>query len=200
MKKILLVDDHKIIRMALKTILRDMLPDALIEEAHNATSALEAVKKREYELVVLDMNLGEEGFSQLMISILQICFTTRILIFSQNNPAIYARHMLKLGASGYLHKDAEITEIEQALTTVLEGKRHLPADIDNIQTPFSILSQREFDIMILIAKGAWLTEIADMLNIQVSTVATHQHNIFWKLNVNSKADLTILALEYNLWI
>ncbi|MFT3704299.1 MAG: response regulator transcription factor [Agriterribacter sp.] len=200
MKSILLVDDHKIVRVAVKMIIKEMLPDAFIAEADDADAALAAVKKRDYDVIVLDMNLGRENFSQLLSSIRQICFTARILIFTQNNPSIYARHMLKLGANGYLHKNAEDTEIKAALTAILEGKSYLPADADNSDTPFSMLSQKEFDIMILIAKGAWLTEIADLLKIQVSTVATHQRNIFWKLNVKSKADLTKLALYYDLWI
>ena len=199
MIRILLVDDHMIVRSALKFILRDLLPDAVVVETNNSTGTLAEIKKNNFDLIVLDMNLGDAHFNTLIREILHINFSTKILVFTMNSPVFFAKHVLRSGAAGFLNKDASEKIIADAIQAVLAGKTYITPYSIVAENPFETLSDKEFEIMILVAKGKQPSEIASLLDIKPTTVTSHQKNIFAKLNVTTKGALTQLALKYNLW-
>lgn len=200
MIRILLIDDHSIVRSALKLVIKDILPDATIHEADRMNTIMTEIRKHTFDLIILDMNLREIHCYQIMREIRQIDFSAKILVFTMNHAGIFARHLLRQGASGFLTKSEPEDMIQEAITTVLAGKTYLPANLNpESDTPFSPLTDKEFEIMILLSKGTAPGEVAAMLNISPSTVTTHQQNIFRKLRINNKAELTQMAVAFKLW-
>lgn len=200
MMRILLIDDHLIVRSALKLVISDILPDAEIHEADRMNTIMTEIRKYSFDLIILDMNLGDMHCYHIMREIRKIDFTAKILVFTMNNADMFARHLLRQGASGFLTKNEPEEVIKEAITTVLAGKTYFPANLQpQTPNPFESLTDKEFEIMILLATGTAPSEVASMFNISPSTVTTHQQNIFKKLKITNRAELTQLAVAYNLW-
>ncbi len=115
MADILLVDDHSIVRTGLKLLIQDFLPHSNIDEAHNGDSALKKIKQNDYDLVVMDVNMPETDSFGTLQTILTLKPSTKIIMFSMNAEEVYAKRYLKMGAMGYLRKDAPNNEIEKAI-------------------------------------------------------------------------------------
>lgn len=202
MIRILVLDDHEIVRVALKTTLKDIFPDALITDRGSVDLAVKALQKDIYDLMLLDMGLGDSSFEKMLEPFIKVSPQTRIIVYTQNNPLFYARRVLGLGAYGFVSKSAPEHELEKALKIIQGGKKYVQPELfdPSIENPFEVLSNREFDIMLLIAKGNSPAEVSQMLGVMPSTVATHEKNIRRKLNLQSKADITRMALTFSLWI
>lgn len=209
MPNLLLVDDHSIIRTGMKMIIEDFLPHSKIDEAENGDNAFEKIKHTEYDLIILDVNMPNTDSFGLITNILALNANYKILMFSMNSEEIYARRYLKIGAMGYVRKDAPETEIKKAIVTVLSNKRYLSPqmsekllnemnDKNPSENPFDKLSAREFEIVQHLIRGDSLAEICNKLTLHSSTVGTHKARIFEKLHCNNIIDLSSLAKLNNI--
>lgn len=208
MIKILIADDHAIVRKGLKQILLDEYPSATIGEAADAEDLLKEVVSTEWDIVICDMNMpgrsGLDALSQIKQSAPQL----PVLIMSMYPEEQYALRVLKAGASGYLGKDAIHDDIIRAIQTVRLGKKFITPAVaerlaaalgeDNTQQPHESLSDREFDVFKLLAAGKSVSEIAAQLSLSSTTVSTYRSRIMEKMNIRSNAGLTRYALEKNL--
>ncbi len=208
MNNILLVDDHYIVRTGLKLLIHDFLPHAKVDEAHNGDSALEKIKQKDYDLTVMDVNMPQTDSFGIVQTILSLKPSTKIIMFSMNSEEVYAKRYLKMGAMGYLRKDASNKEIEKAITSVLNNKTYVSPELtqkllfelqskQEPDNPFDKLSSREFEIVQHLAQGDSVAEISKKLNVHTSTVGTHKARIFEKLHCHNIIDLTNLAKAHN---
>ncbi|MEP6584885.1 MAG: response regulator transcription factor [Ginsengibacter sp.] len=208
MKNILLVDDHAIIRAGLKIYIETIIPFSVIDEASDGDTAFEKIKKNNYDLLIMDVNMpGTDSFG-LVNNIVSIKPDSKILMISMNAEEIYAKKYLKLGAKGYISKDASESEIKTAIDTVLNNKRYISSALSQALTedalgnkpanPFDNLSPQEFKIIQYIIRGESVSEISQKLNLHTSTIGTHKARIFKKLNCKNIVDLNALAKIYNI--
>jgi DNA-binding NarL/FixJ family response regulator len=208
MPDILLVDDHSIVRTGLKLLLNDFLAHANIEEAYDGASALGKIKEKDYDLVIMDVNMPQTDSFGTVQTILSLKPSSKIIMFSMNAEEVYAKRYLKMGAMGYLRKDAANKEIEKAITSVLNNKKYVSpelaqkilSDLQSIEepdNPFDKLSSREFEIVQHLAQGDSVAAISKKLNVHTSTVGTHKARIFDKLHCQNIIDLTNLAKAHN---
>lgn len=208
MPELLLVDDHSIIRTGLRVLIEDFLPHTKIDEAEDGDSAFQKIKDHDYDLVIMDVNMPNTDSSGTLQTILSFKPETKIIMFSMNSEDVYAKRYLKMGAMGYLRKDASNDEIQKAISTVLNNKRYISPQLNEklladlhsnnkSQNPFDNLSPREFEIVQHIAHGDSVSEISNKLNLHTSTVGTHKARILEKLKCNNIIELTDLAKVHN---
>src|SRR6185312_14672327 len=204
MPELLLVDDHSIVRAGLRLLIEDFLPHTKIDEAIDGDSAFRKIREHEYDLVIMDVNMPNTDSLGTLQTILSFKPSTKIIIFSMNSEDVYAKRYLKMGAMGYLRKDAQNDEIKKAISTVLNNKRYISPQLNEklltelhsnsrSENPFDNLSPREFEIVQHLAHGDSVAEISNKLNLHTSTVGTHKARIFEKLKCNNIIELTNLA-------
>jgi len=199
--KILLVDDHVIVRSGLRTLLGSAMP-ATIFEASNGREALARLRQDRPELVLLDLNLPGMGGLELLRRMLVEDRAARILVLSMHAEPLYVSRAMALGARGYLSKNASAEELLVAVRRVAEGGRHIESEIAQemaLQSAASghglqDLTERDLEIMRLLAEGKSLAEIADALGIGYKTAANSCSQIKAKLGVTRTNDLVRLAL------
>ncbi|MFT3678131.1 MAG: response regulator transcription factor [Chitinophagaceae bacterium] len=208
MLKILIADDHAIVRRGLKQILLEEYPSAQVGEVGDAESLITQVVTGDWTLVICDMNMpGRSGLDALS-QIKQIAPQLPVLIMSMYPEDQYALRVLKSGASGYLGKETIHEHLIHAIQTVMLGKKFITPSVaekladavrDNTdQEPHELLSDREFDVFKLLAAGRSVSEIAAQLSLSTTTVSTYRTRIMSKMNIRSNADLTRYALEHKL--
>jgi two-component system, NarL family, invasion response regulator UvrY len=209
MLKILIADDHAVVRKGLKQILLEEYPSALIGEVADVEELLSKVRDDNgWDIVICDMNMpGRSGLDALS-HIKQVAPQLPVLIMSMYPEDQYALRVLKAGASGYLGKDSIHDEIVKAVQTVQLGKRFITPSVaeklaeafreDNGQQPHETLSDREFDVFKLLSGGKSVSEIAAQLSLSTTTVSTYRTRILDKMSMRSNADLTRYALEKKL--
>ncbi len=208
MIRILIADDHAIVRKGLKQLLVEEYPSADIVETSDAESLINKVIQDKWDVVICDLSMpGRSGLDALR-QIKQTSPSLPVLIMSMHPEDQYALRVLKAGASGYLGKDAIHEELVQAIQTVLLGKKFITPsiaerlaeafDTDTSQQSHELLSDREFDVFKLLAAGKSVSEIASQLSLSVTTVSTYRARIMEKMKMKSNADLTRYALEKNL--
>lgn len=206
--KILIADDHPIVREGLRQILKKLSEIRLIEEAVNGPDALAMIESNGYDFVILDISLpgmsGLEILKRLKIQNNE----TRILILSMHPEEQFAVRALKLGAMGYVTKDRAGEELYAAIKKIVGGGKYVSSELAE-HMAFNLdykleevlhekLSQREFQIMILLAKGKSYKEIAMELFISEKTVGTHRLRIIRKMGMKKNADLIFYAISNKL--
>jgi len=208
MVRIIIADDHTVVRKGLKQILLEEFPSAHIEEVSDAEELLKKVMKSEWDVVISDLSMpGRSGLESLQ-QIKQHYPRLPVLILSVHSEEHYAIRVLKAGASGYLSKDTASDELVKAVNRVLLGKKYITASIaeklastldqDNDKPSHEHLSDREFEVLKLIASGKSVSDIAAMLSLSVTTVSTYRARILTKMNMKTNADLTLYAIENKL--
>jgi DNA-binding NarL/FixJ family response regulator len=204
MPEFLLVDDHSIVRTGLKLLIQEFFAHSNIDEAYDGDSAFEKIKNHDYDLVVMDVNMPNTDSSGILETILAFKPSVKIIMFSMNAENMYAKRYLKLGAMGYLRKDASGPEIIKAISTVLNNKRYISPELNEklltdlqsnhpAENPFDKLSPREFEIVQHLANGNSVAEISQKLNLHTSTIGTHKARIFEKLECKNIIELNNLA-------
>lgn len=203
MKKILLVDDHSIIRTGLKTLLGFDLNSYSFDEAEDGETALLKVQSFEYDLIIMDINIPGTDTFCLVERVLILKPESRILMFSMNAESIYAKRFLKLGAKGYVRKDEPADEIKHAVLTVLNNRRYISNGLgealadevcsDKKNNPFDNLSPRQFEIAQRLVQGKKISDICQELQLHSSTVSTQKNRIYEKLNVTNLVDLYAIS-------
>jgi DNA-binding NarL/FixJ family response regulator len=208
MIRILIADDHAIVRKGLTQLIRDEFPSAEIAEVGDAEELISKVSDKDWDIVVCDLSMpGRSGLDALR-QIKQMYPSLPVLIMSMHDEDQYALRVLKAGASAYLGKDNIHEDIIKAIRTVLLGKKFITPSVaeklaqalegDSNQLPHEKLSDREFDVFKLLAGGKAVSDIADQLSLSVTTVSTYRARILEKMNLKSNADLTRYALNNNL--
>jgi DNA-binding NarL/FixJ family response regulator len=208
MLRILIADDHTVVRKGLRQILLDEFPAAFIDEVPDAEELIKKVMTSKWDVVVSDLSMpgrsGLDALQQIKLSYPDL----PVLILSIHPEEQYALRALKSGASGYLSKDTAPDELVKAVQKVLLGKKYISQAIaeklantfssDSQLSPHETLSDREFDVMKLLANGKSVSEIAEMLLLSVTTVSTYRSRVMVKMNLRSNSDLTKYAIENNL--
>ena len=208
MLRILIADDHAIVRRGLKQLLLEEYPSAAVGEVGDAESLVTEVISNGWDIIICDMNMpGRSGLDALG-QIKQIAPQIPVLIMSMYPEDQYALRVLKAGASGYLGKETIHEHLIKAIQTVQLGKKFITPTVaekladavrDNSEKePHQLLSDREFDVFKLLAAGSSVSEIAQQLSLSTTTVSTYRTRILSKMNIRSNADLTRYALEHKL--
>lgn len=208
MIRILIADDHTIVRKGLRQILAEEFTDSVIEEVGDADELIKNVIKSKWDIVISDLTMpGKSGLEALQ-EIKQLVPSLPVLILSIHPEEQYAIRVLKAGASGYLSKDTAPDELVNAVRRVLMGKKFITLSVaEKIANSFDrdkekhlheTLSDRELNVFKMIASGKSVTEIAEGLSLSVTTVSTYRARIMAKMNMKTNANLTLYAIEHGL--
>ena len=208
MIKILIADDHAVVRKGLKQILLEEYPSAKIGEVGDAEGLLAEVMKEAWDIVICDMNMPGRSGLDALTQIKQLVPHLPVLIMSMFPEDQYALRVLKAGAAGYLGKENIHEDIIKAVQTVQLGKKFITPSIaekladalgeDTLLQPHETLSDREFDVFKLLASGKAVSDIATQLSLSATTVSTYRSRIMEKMNMKTNAELTRYALEKQL--
>jgi DNA-binding NarL/FixJ family response regulator len=206
--KILIADDHAIVREGLKQIVRTLKEVTLIDEASEGNEALLKIKEVGYDLAILDISMPGLNGLDILRNISQRKIDTRVLILSFHPQEQYAMRAFNLGASGYLSKDSACDELAAAIQKIAAGGRYVSSAFAEKlfftgheqmdQKLHESLSDREFQVMIMLAKGKTVIEIAKELFLSDKTVSTYRSRIMEKMNMKKNAHLTIYAIRNDL--
>jgi two-component system response regulator NreC len=208
--RILLADDHKIVRQGLRTLLEKEPDMAVVAEAENGRASVRLARELSPQVVIMDVGMpdlnGIEATRQLLAESPKI----KVIALSMHSDRRFVVNMLKAGASGYLLKDSAFEELANAIRVVMANKTYLSPGVsdivikDYVQGPkpdnsaFSILTAREREVLQLMAEGKSTKQIADRLHVSVKTVETHRQQIMSKLDMHSVAELTKYAIREGL--
>lgn len=205
--RVMLVDDHAVVRMGFKLLLQEAEDIDVVAEAATGEEALRQYPDVKPDVVVMDIAMPGMGGLEAVTRLLAKDPEVRILILSAHEDSIHPRRLLKLGAVGYLSKRVAPEELIHAIQEVAAGNVFLDSMLAQVmaeqaltgqQTPVEILSDREFEIFMLLAKGQSVASIATTLFVSPRTVGTHLYNIKQKLNAANSAELTLIALRHGL--
>ena len=208
MKRILIVDDHALIRLGMRHALSHELAQPEIGEAQDARSGLELVRNERWDLVILDINLPDRSGLDIILDIRRAAPKLPVLIVSGCCEDEFAIHALKAGAGGFINKMSPPAEIMRAVRKVLGGERYMsPGLAENIalgvlrnsdRPLHEDLSEREFQVMRLLASGKTVSEVALELALSVKTVSTYRARILEKTNLRTNAEMTRYAMTHRL--
>jgi DNA-binding NarL/FixJ family response regulator len=206
--KILICDDHKIVRDGLRQILQQLPDENSIEEAGNAREAISILENQQFDILLLDISLPDRNGLEVLESVKSTWPSTNVLMLSMHPQEIFAIRSLTLGASGYLTKDTAMEELLMAVTKVSEGNKYLPQTVEDLLVQHldqdksapkhESLSHREFEIMINLANGKSLLEIGHELSISNKTVGTYRSRIMVKMAFTKNIELTWYCMEHGL--
>lgn len=208
MIRVLIADDHAIVRKGLKQLILEEYPSAKVEEVGDAECLINKTIQEKWDIVICDLSMpGRSGLDALR-QIKQSCPDLPVLIMSMHPEDQYALRVLKSGASAYLNKDTVHKEIIKAMQVASMGKKYITPSIaeklayafehDNGKESHHALSDREFDVFKLLASGKSISGIAEQLTLSITTVSTYRARILEKMNMHSNADMTRYALEKGL--
>jgi DNA-binding NarL/FixJ family response regulator len=203
MIRVLIADDHKIVRDGLKRILSAHGEVDVTGEAADGDQALALVRAHEFDLAMVDMSMPGLSGIDLIKRLKLEKPKLRILVLSMHGERQYAARALKAGASGYLNKDSAAELLVGAIRKIAAGGVHIgdaaaASLISADKAPHEALSDREFEVLRLLVEGLGPTDIGDKLHLSVKTVSTHKTRILEKLNVSSTAALVRYALDHKL--
>jgi two-component system response regulator NreC len=204
---ILLADDHTIVRQGLKMILSSQSDLNVVGEAANGRDVVELAQKLKPDIVLLDVAMPELNGIEATRQMMQANPRLRILVLSMHKEAVYVREILKAGARGYLLKDVIDTELVNAVRSVARGDGYISPAVSgallsdyrqNVTDPVDLLTNREREVLQLIAEGKTNKEVASKLNLSVYTVDSHRGKIMEKLNLHSTGELVRFAIKHGL--
>jgi len=208
MIKILMAEDHEIGREGMKQLFALTSDITVIAEAVNGAEALDQIRQHTFDLILLDMSMPGVSGVNLITRIKANCPDVPILVLSMHNEPQIARRALNSGASGYLTKDSEPEILLSAMRKVAQGGRFVDPvlaqqmvfEVNNSEQklPHELLSEREYEIFLHIARGKSLNEIAEQLVISNKTVSTHKMRLMQKMNFSSNAELVRYAVDNSL--
>jgi two-component system invasion response regulator UvrY len=201
MKRILIVEDHAIVRMGIDFLITDMFQQVDVQQAASFTLALTLLQKNKFDLIVLDINIPGGEHSRMINSIRAIQDNARILVFSGSEEEIYALHYLHAGANGFLSKGSSEDEYKVAITAVINDEKYISSKVQQLMVknildskyassnPLEDLSKRELEVMYLLIQGKWTKEIATILDLKETTISTYKSRIFEKLEVTNVIEM-----------
>ncbi len=206
--RILTIDDHAVVRNGIKRLFENRPWAAAFGEASNAQEAIKRVREQDWDIVVLDITLGDRSGIEVLKELKQERPKVPILVLSMHSEAQYARRAFKAGASGYITKDSLPDELANAILRVAAGGKYVsPALAESLvcevggdigREPHERLTDREFEILLLIASGKTVSEIADKLSRSVKTISTYRARILEKMGMRTNAELTYYVVHNKL--
>jgi two-component system invasion response regulator UvrY len=206
--RVLIVDDHAIVRRGLRALLSDEFHGAAFGEASNARQALEQLRKKEWDVALLDLALPGKSGLELLKELKAEWPRLPVLVLSGSHEDQFAVRVLKAGAGGYMTKESAPEELAKAVRKVLAGGRYvspalaeklaLGVNKDLTRTPHETLSDREYAVMARIALGKTVTEIADELSLSAKTISTYRTRVLEKLSVKNSAEIVQYAIRNGL--
>jgi DNA-binding NarL/FixJ family response regulator len=204
---VLIADDHSIVREGLKQYIRTLIEVKIIDEAVDGNDAWSKIKEGGYDVVILDLSMPGMSGLDVLRKIKEKKLKTRVLILSVHEIEQYAIQVFKLGASGYLSKSCAYEELTLAIRKIASGGRYVVASLaeklafDNDHVKSFLherLSERELQVMLMLASGKHINEIAEMINLSQGTVSTYRFRILQKMGLKNNAELTMYAIKHNL--
>ncbi|MCC6868306.1 MAG: response regulator transcription factor [Burkholderiales bacterium] len=208
MIRILIADDHAIVRAGLKQFIADQTDMEVAGEAATGSQCIELVRNGEFDVVLLDISMPDKNGIDTLKTLRQIRPGLPVLMLSGYAEDQYAINLLRAGAAGYLGKEAASTQLVGAIRTVVHGRKFVSPALAQILAAgvagngdkplHGELSQREFQIFCKIAAGAAVSRIADELHLSVKTVSTYRTRVLEKMGMKSNADLTYYAIKNGL--
>ena len=206
--KFLVADDHVIVRKGLIQMLLEEFPSAEVTEASNGHEALGQISKQIWDLILLDISMPGQSGIETLKQIRALGIKAPILLISMHAEDQYAARILKAGASGFLNKESATEELLIAVRKVLSGRKYISPALEEKLSETSIesgdkpahefLSDREMQVLQLIASGKSESDIAKEISLSVNTISTYRASILEKLSVNNNAELTRYAQDNNL--
>lgn len=208
MRKILLIEDHEVVRDGIKRIFAEQPGDFEFGEADTPPIAIRKVTEVNWDIVILDLSLGERSGLEVLKQVKRIRPKLPVLILSMHSEQQYARRAFKAGASGYLTKECSRGELVTAVRKLLSGGRYvspvlaesLVVDLGKAtnRPPHEQLSDREFEVMRLIASGKTVGQIAELLALSDKTISTYRARILQKMGMKTNAEITHYAIQNKL--
>jgi two-component system invasion response regulator UvrY len=208
MIRIVIVDDHAIVRAGLRQFLAEQPDLEVVGEASNGREALDLVRKGGLDVIVMDLSMPDQNGVDALAAIKARAPELPVLILSGYPEAHYATNLLRQGASGYLNKECDPQEIVTAVRTVSRGRKYITPTVAEMLADqlnagadkplHEQLSEREFQVFLRLAQGETIGVIADSLSLSVKTVSTYRTRIMEKMSLESNSDLTYYALKNGL--
>jgi len=206
--KVLIVDDHALVRMGIRRLLEDTHDISVMGEAQNGEEALAMVKSHRPDVILLDMKMpGIDGW-EVIRRLKNSSAKSKIIAVSALSAEPFPTRVLQLGAMGYLSKESSIEEMTDAIRKVYQDKRYLSAQLaqqlaikslDPVsETPFEQLSEREMQVMLMITSGLPVPEISKRLFLSTKTINCYRYRMFAKLNIKNDVELTHLAIKHSI--
>ncbi|MEZ0233135.1 MAG: response regulator [Methylophilaceae bacterium] len=205
MKKILLVDDHSIVRQGLKNLIELEADLEVTGEAGSGIEAIKLVRAQAFDIIVMDISMPDKNGVDTLRDLKHVAPDLPVLMLSGYAEEQYALNLIRSGCKGYLSKDAEPEEIITAIRAIANGKRYISAVLAELMTNeitqphdkllHETLSEREFQVFFKLASGRSATEIAEELFISIKTVSTYRTRILEKMSLKTNADLTYYAIK-----
>ena len=206
--KVLIADDHAMVRQGIASFLQMSEECEVVGEAADGVEAIDAVKRTKPDVVLMDISMPRLGGLEATLEIKKSYPAVKVLVLTQYEDTVYIRRFFKAGASGYLPKKAVGEDLLIAIRAINEGKTYVHPSIasgvvdgylgiskgEPVEDPYDALTDREKQVLKLIAEGHTHKEAADILNISVKTVIAHQTNISEKLKIHSRAGLIKFAI------
>ena len=207
--RILIADDHAIVRKGIRQLLQEEYPAALIEEVGDSETLIAKANAEKWDVVICDLDMPGRSGLDAMQQIKAMHPRLPVVIMSIYPEEQYALRLLRAGAAGYLSKDAATEDLAKAVRQVLNGRKYISPAVAEImagglagegtdKASHESLSNREFEVFKLIASGKSVSEIAEKLSLSSPTVSTHRARILAKMNLRTNAELTRYALENKL--
>ncbi len=204
---VMLVDDHAVVRMGFKMLLETDAEMKVVAEAESGEQAIQRYMEFKPSVVVMDITMPGIGGIEAIERILAKDGAAKILVLSAHEDSVHPKRVLNAGAMGYLTKRSAAEEMIKAIRVVASGKKYLEAavaqqmaiqQLSGEQNPVDVLSPREFEVFMALAKGKTTNEIAETLFLSPRTVGTHLYNIKQKLNANNSAEIALIAMRSGL--
>ncbi|MES2787128.1 MAG: response regulator transcription factor [Pseudomonadota bacterium] len=209
MTRIVIADDHAIVREGLKRIVSSAGDLEVVDEAADGNRVMEVVRGQEFDVLVLDLSMPGRSGMELIKLVKATRPKLRILVLSMHQELQYAVRAIKSGASGYLTKESAPAQLVDAIRKIAGGGAFVTAEVAQqlalgampggaSAAPHETLSDREFEVMRLLVAGASVTDIAARLKVSVKTVSTHKSNLMQKMGLDNPSDLVRYAMRHGL--
>lgn len=205
---ILIADDHPLIRKGLRQILMDSIAIGRIFEAENGVAAMEALRTQSIDVLILDISMPDKDGIEVLKDVKMLYPSLPVLMLSIQPETQYALRALRFGASGCLNKASAPEALIDAIIRVRQGGRYISEEVsdlllqnlqmENPDAPHTGLSEREFQVMLMLASGTSLSEISNKLYLSVKTVSTYRARLLAKMHMKNNTQLTYYAIEHDL--
>jgi len=206
--KVLIVDDHQLIRSGTSRLLSDMEDMAVVGEADSGEAAIKMVREHEPDVVLMDVQMPGMGGLEATKRCLRLDPELKVIAVTILDREPFPSQLMKIGAAGYLTKKSDVDEMAKAIRRVMAGQRYMSAEIaqqlalaaygEGDEQIFASLSKREMQIVLMTVNGLGPSEIADLLSLSPKTVSSYRHRIFEKLDVKNDVGLVRLAIQYGI--
>jgi two-component system invasion response regulator UvrY len=206
--KILLVDDHELVRTGINKILNEVKGFTVVSECESGEEAVKFCRKTPPDVILIDMDMPGMGGLEATKKILHFSPDAKVIVLTAHTEDPFPTKVMQIGAAGYLTKGTPPKEMVNAIRAVNSGQRYLPADIaqqmalnqfkTSEENPLSALSDRELQIMLMITRGEKVPDISEHLHLSTKTINSYRYRMFEKLNVGNDVELTHLAIRHGM--